>query len=146
MVDRCPLLIARCHSLGDVQSCLHFVRNQGLRVSVRGGGHNVAGHAVCEGGLVVDLSDMRAVEVGQDKSTVVIQGGATLGDVDMRTHPYGLATPMGVVTAKLWSASRPAGLPPLDQRLPASLVRVEKPSSRTMALLVPPTARPLPPT
>jgi FAD/FMN-containing dehydrogenase len=98
MIDRCPLVMARCHSVKDVQNCIHFARNQGLRISVRGGGHNVAGYAVCEGGLVVDLSEMRKVEADDKGRMVYIQGGATLGDVDRATYPYGLATPMGVVT------------------------------------------------
>ncbi|HBA85416.1 MAG TPA: FAD-linked oxidase [Verrucomicrobia bacterium] len=99
MIDRKPALIVQCHSAQDVVACINFARDQGVRLSVRGGGHNVAGSSICDNGLVVDLSDMAAVEVEASHETVVIEGGATLGEVDLATFRHDLATPMGVVTA-----------------------------------------------
>ncbi len=98
LIDRKPAIIARCQCTADVATCVGFVREHDLLMSVRGGGHNVAGRAVCEGGLVIDLSEMRAVEVAPHAHTVSIAGGALLGDVDRATVPLGLATPMGVVS------------------------------------------------
>ena len=99
MIDRQPALIARCRSDADVVACVNFVRENGLLFSVRGGGHNVAGLAVCDGGVVIDLSEMRGVRVDADARTVRAEGGATLGDLDGKTQPFGLAVPAGVVSA-----------------------------------------------
>lgn len=99
MIDRYPALIARCQGVEDVQAAVNFARQQGLLVAVRGGGHNVAGYAVCEGGIVIDLSPMRQVTVDPVARVARAQGGATWGDVDAATQPFGLATPGGVVSA-----------------------------------------------
>jgi FAD/FMN-containing dehydrogenase len=97
MIDRYPTLIARCAGVADVIGAVNFARENGMPVAVRGGGHNVAGNAVCDGGVVVDLSQMRAVHVDPAARAVRVQGGATWGDVDHETQAFGLATPGGVV-------------------------------------------------
>jgi FAD/FMN-containing dehydrogenase len=98
LIDRRPVLIARCSGPADVVEAVTFAREHGLLVSVRGGGHNVAGNAVNDGGLVIDLSAMRGVWVDPEARTVRVQGGATWGDVDRETQLYGLATPGGVIS------------------------------------------------
>ena len=77
---------------------MNFAREHGLLVAVRGGGHNVAGTAVCDGGLVIDLSPMKGVRVDPAAQRVAAQGGATWGDVDRETQAYGLAATGGVVS------------------------------------------------
>ncbi len=96
MIDRYPALIARCASVDDVVATENFAREQRLLVAVRGGGHNVAGNATCDGGLVIDLSRMRRVEVDPGARIARVEGGATWGAVDAATQAYGLATPGGV--------------------------------------------------
>ena len=91
-----PALIARCAGAGDVKRSLDFARRHGLLFSVRGAGHNIAGSALCEGGLTIDLSQMRAVEVDAAAGTARVQPGATLGDVDGATLPFGKAIPVGI--------------------------------------------------
>ncbi|MEO3763721.1 FAD-binding oxidoreductase [Streptomyces sp. B8F3] len=97
-IDRRPALVARCAGDEDVVAAVDFARDNGMPVAVRGGGHGVAGHAVCDGGLVIDLSAMRGVDVDPGGRRAVAQGGCTLGDVDRETQRHGLATPLGVVT------------------------------------------------
>src|ERR671914_1836857 len=98
LIDKRPALIARCAGVGDVIDSVNFARENELLVAVRGGGHNVAGNAVCEGGLVIDLSPMKGIRVDPERLTVRAEGGATLGDLDRETQVFGLATPMGVVS------------------------------------------------
>jgi FAD/FMN-containing dehydrogenase len=98
LIDRHPALIARCSGTADVVACVNFAREHGLLLSVRGGAHNVAGNAVNDGGLVVDLSAMRSVYVDPAARTARAQGGATWGDVDHETQLFGLAVPGGVVS------------------------------------------------
>jgi hypothetical protein len=98
LIDRHPALIARCSGTADVVACVNFAREHDLLLSVRGGGHNVAGNAVNDGGLVVDLSEMRGVWVNPRARTAHAQGGATWGDLDRETQLFGLATPGGVVS------------------------------------------------
>ncbi|USZ73493.1 FAD-binding oxidoreductase [Natronosalvus halobius] len=98
MIDKQPALIARCRGAGDVISAVDFAREHDLLVAVRGGGHNVAGTAVCDDGLVIDLSEMRGVWVDPDAQTAWVQAGATWADVDHETQAFGLATPGGVVS------------------------------------------------
>jgi FAD/FMN-containing dehydrogenase len=95
LVDRHPLAIARCRTSADVVVALAIAAEHGLPVSVRGGGHNVAGHAVCDGGVVVELSGMDAVEVDPDARIARAGGGATWRTFDAATQAYGLATPGG---------------------------------------------------
>ena len=99
MIDPKPAAIAKCTNPQDVIHCVNFARERGLPVAVRGGGHNVAGFATIEGGLVIDLSAMRAVTVDPVARTARAQGGATWGDVDAVTQVHGLAAPGGVVSA-----------------------------------------------
>jgi FAD/FMN-containing dehydrogenase len=98
MIDKRPALIARCAAVADVIDAVKFARDHDLLVSVRGGGHNIAGKAVCGGGLMIDLSRMRSVQVDPVKRTARVEGGATLGDLDHETQAFGLATTTGVVT------------------------------------------------
>jgi FAD/FMN-containing dehydrogenase len=98
LIDKRPALIARCAGVGDVVDSVNFARENDLLVAVRGGGHNVAGNAVCDGGLVIDLSPMKGVRVDPQRCTVRAESGATLGDLDRETQVFGLATPMGVVS------------------------------------------------
>ena len=98
-IDRHPGLIVRVRGTADVVETIRFARANDILVTVRGGGHNVAGRALCDDGLVVDLSDMRAVIVDPTARTVRVQGGATLGDLDRETHAHGLAVPAGIVSA-----------------------------------------------
>lgn len=96
--DTRPAAIARCVGASDVAKAVRFGRELGLPIAVRGGGHNVAGTGSADGGLVLDLSAMRTVAVDPDERTVVVGGGATLGDVDGATQAHGLAVPFGVVS------------------------------------------------
>jgi FAD/FMN-containing dehydrogenase len=98
MIDRRPAAIVRCTGPADVIACVDFARENGLLVAVRGGGHNVAGHAVCDDGLMVDLSPMKGVWVDPQARTVRVEAGCTWADVDRETQVFGLATPGGVVS------------------------------------------------
>jgi len=97
-VDRRPRLIARCSGTADVAAAVRFARARGVEIAVRGGGHNVAGTAVCDDGIVIDLSAMRAVSVDPDERIAHIQGGALWGDVDHETQAHGLAMTGGIVS------------------------------------------------
>jgi FAD/FMN-containing dehydrogenase len=97
-IDKYPGLIARCSGVADVACAVKFVRQNNLLVAVKGGGHNVAGRCLCDDGIVIDLSAMRAVSVEPEVRRVFVQAGALLGDVDLETHRYGLAIPTGVVS------------------------------------------------
>jgi FAD/FMN-containing dehydrogenase len=97
-IDRHPGLIARCSGVADVVQAVKFARANDLLVAVRSGGHNVGGRALCDDGIVIDLSRMTGVFVDAQRQTARVQGGATLGDVDRETHVYGLAVPAGVVS------------------------------------------------
>ena len=99
LIDRRPALIARCSGTADVVACVNFARERGLLLSVRGGAHNVAGNAVNDGGLVIDLSQMRGVFVDPEARIARVQGGATWADVDSETQLFGLATPGGVISS-----------------------------------------------
>src|SRR5690242_11977475 len=96
-VDKRPGFIARCSGVADVVSAVHFGHSNNLLTAIRGGGHNVGGRALCDDGLVVDLSRMRSVQVNASNRTVRVEGGTTLGDLDRETHVFGLAVPSGVV-------------------------------------------------
>src|SRR5215469_1408247 len=99
MVDRRPAIIARCAGVSDVLRSVDFARNHGLLLSVRGGGHNVAGNAVCDGGLMIDLSPMRGIRVDPQQRTVRADGGCTWRDLDHETAAFGLATTGGIIPA-----------------------------------------------
>jgi FAD/FMN-containing dehydrogenase len=96
MVDRRPGLIIRCADADDVVSAIRFVGKHRLLVSVRGGGHGIAGNAVCDGGLMIDLSQMKSVRVDPAARRARVEPGATLADIDKETQPFGLAVPTGI--------------------------------------------------
>jgi FAD/FMN-containing dehydrogenase len=98
LIDRRPALIVQCTGAADVVDSVNFAREHDLLLSIRAGGHNVAGNAVNDGGLMIDLSAMRGVRVDPSTQTVRVQGGATLGDLDRETQLFGLAVPAGVVS------------------------------------------------
>jgi FAD/FMN-containing dehydrogenase len=98
LVDKRPGLIARCHNVADVQEAVDYGRESGMEISVRGGGHNVAGRAVTDGGLMIDLSLMRGVDVDPGRQRARAHGGATWNEYNRATHVYGQATTGGVVS------------------------------------------------
>ena len=98
MIDRRPAVIVRSMSTADVIAAVGFAREHGLPASVRGGGHNVAGHAVAEAGVMIDLSLMNGVRVDPDLRRAWVEGGATWGVVDAATQAFGLATPGGLIS------------------------------------------------
>src|ERR1700729_1527240 len=98
MIDRHPALIARCAGPEDISAAIRFAVDGGHPMAVRGGGHSVAGHAVCDGGVVIDLSQLSAVEVDPARRLARAQPGATWHDVDLATGRHGLATPGGVIS------------------------------------------------
>jgi len=98
MIDRHPAAIVRCADVADVIAAVAFTRDRALPLSVRGGGHNVVGFGVNDGGIVIDLSTIRNVRVDAAGKTVRVGGGALWGDVDHATHAYGLAVPAGIIS------------------------------------------------
>jgi len=98
MIDRRPALIAQCADTLDVVRAVKFAEENDLPVAVRGGGHNVAGYAVCDNGMVIDMSTMRHVTVDPESRSVRVGAGARWADVDQATQPYGLAAPGGEVS------------------------------------------------
>lgn len=98
LVDKRPALIARCATTEDVVHAVNAARNAGLEISVRGGGHNIAGKAVTEGGLMIDLSRMKGIHVDPARRTVHVQGGVTVGELDRAAAVHGLAIPSGIVS------------------------------------------------
>ncbi|VIO79012.1 6-hydroxy-D-nicotine oxidase [Bradyrhizobium ivorense] len=98
MIAREPALIARVSGASDVVSCVNFARENGLPLSIRGGGHNIAGAALCDRGLMIDMSLRRSVRVDPDRRIVRAEGGAIWGDVDHESQPFGLVVPGGIVS------------------------------------------------
>jgi FAD/FMN-containing dehydrogenase len=98
MHDRRPQLVAVCCTREDVAAALAFGRAEGWPIAVRGGGHSMPGHSVCDEGIVIDLSGMRAVDVDASARRARVQGGALLGEVDRATQRHGLVVPAGVVS------------------------------------------------
>jgi FAD/FMN-containing dehydrogenase len=96
MIDRRPAMIVRCTDEGDISECVKFAKDNGLTLAVRGGGHNIAGNASCDGGIVIDLTRMRKVEVDPTNRLAYVQPGATLAEVDAATQAHGLALPLGI--------------------------------------------------
>jgi FAD/FMN-containing dehydrogenase len=98
MIDKRPLMIARCADAADVIVAVNFGRDNGLLIAIRGGGHSGPGLGTCDDGLVIDLSMMRGVRVSPEDRTVRVGPGSTSGDVDHATHAFGLAVPFGLVS------------------------------------------------
>ena len=98
MIDKRPALIARCLGVADVVDAVNLARSDDLEVAVRGGGHNVAGNAVCDGGVMIDLSLMKGIQVDPKGRTVRAQGGVTWGEFNRETQVHGLATTGGIVS------------------------------------------------
>jgi FAD/FMN-containing dehydrogenase len=99
MIDRRPALIARCRNAADVSHAIRFARDHDLAIAVRSGGHNVAGYAVCEGGMMIDMSLMNGVRVSSALDRAYVEGGAQWIDVDAATAPFNRATPGGLISA-----------------------------------------------
>lgn len=99
MIDKRPALIARCADVADVIATVNFAREADADLAIRGGGHNGPGLGTVEGGIVLDLSRMKGIRVDPIGRTVRVEGGATWGDVDHATHPFGLATPSGIIAS-----------------------------------------------
>ncbi len=96
MIDRRPAVIVRCADASDVRPAVAFAREHRLDVSIRGGGHNIAGSALCDNGVVIDMSRLTEVVVDPERRRAYVQSGATLGHVDTATQAFGLATPLGI--------------------------------------------------
>jgi FAD/FMN-containing dehydrogenase len=99
MIVRRPALVVRCRHTADVVACVRFANEHRLVFGVRGGGHNIGGRALVEGGLLIDLSHLRAVAVDQATGEVTVEPGARLGDLDRATVPHGVVVPSGIVSA-----------------------------------------------
>lgn len=126
LIDRCPAVIARCRGTADVVAAVNFAREQHLDLSVRGGAHNVAGLATNDDGIVIDLTEMRAVLVDPANETAYVQGGATWGDMDRETQVFGLAAPGGVVsTTGIGGLTLQGGLGWLRRKYGASIDNVK---------------------
>jgi FAD/FMN-containing dehydrogenase len=98
LVDRKPALIVRCHTTGDVAAALAFARRTGLEVSIRGGGHNVAGRAVTDGGVMIDLAEMKGIAIDPERATATAEGGVTWGELNGAAAEHGLAVTGGAVS------------------------------------------------
>ena len=96
MIDRRPAVIVRCATEDDVPSAIRFARQNGLDISIRGAGHNIAGNAVCDGGMMIDLSTMKNIRVDVARRRAYVEPGATLADFDEAVQAHGLATPVGI--------------------------------------------------
>jgi FAD/FMN-containing dehydrogenase len=107
-IDKHPGLIARCSGVVDIVRAVKFARANDLLAAVRSGGHNVAGRALCDDGIVIDLSAMKGIFVDPQLRTVRVQAGATLGDVDRETHMHGLAVRQASSPRRALPASRSA--------------------------------------
>lgn len=99
MIDRRPALIVRCASSEDVRTAIAHARTTGLPLAIRGGGHNVAGNAMCDGGVVIDLSDLHEVRVDTERKVAVVQPGATWYDFDQATQAHGLSSTGGLISS-----------------------------------------------
>lgn len=98
MIDKKPALIVKCSNVADVMACVNYARENDLLTSILGGGHNGPGLALCENGLVIDLSAMKGIRVDQEKRTVLAEAGCTWGDMDHATHAFGFATVSGIIS------------------------------------------------
>lgn len=99
MIDKRPAIIVYCSNVVDVRACVNYARKYNLLTSIRGGGHNGPGLALCDEGLVIDLSNMKGIRVDPEERTVVAEAGCTWADVDHATHSFGLATVSGIISS-----------------------------------------------
>lgn len=99
MINKHPRMIARCENVADVMAAVNFARESEMDLAIHGGGHNGAGLAMCDDGLVIDLSPMNGIRVDPRAHTVRVQGGCTWGQVDHATHAFGLAVPSGIISS-----------------------------------------------
>ena len=99
MIDKRPAIIVKCKNRYDVIESVNFARNQGMEVSIRGGGHSGPGLSLVDGGLVIDLSHMKKININVEKIKVLVDPGCTTGEVDAATHKYGLATVAGIISS-----------------------------------------------
>lgn len=148
MIDVRPRAVIRAGAVGDIDPVLDTARHTGLPLAVRGGGHNIAGHGTVDGGLVLDLGQLRGVDVDVERRLVTVEPGATLADVDSATVTHGLAVPLGVISATgvagltlgggVGWLTRPGGLS-LDNPVPAGLA--EWPADEDLYTLCPSCGR-----
>ena len=135
MIDRRPAAVVRAANAGDVMAAVDFARENGLDLAVRGGGHSVPGFGTCDGGVVIDLSGMRGVRVDPGASTARAEGGATWGDFNAATYPFGLATTGGIIsTTGVGGLTLGGGIGYLTRGFGLSLDNLSRPTSS------PPTA------
>ena len=99
MIDRRPALIAQCADVADVMACVAFARENGLALSIRGGGHNAGGLGVCDDGLVIDMAGLRGIRIDQEMRTARVEAGCRWADVDHATHAFGMAVPSGIISS-----------------------------------------------
>ena len=99
LIDRRPAVIVRCAGATDIAEAVKLARSNGLEISVRGGGHNVAGRAVAEGGLMIDLSPMRGIHVDPVARTARAQGGVLWSELNREAHAHGLAVTGGAISS-----------------------------------------------
>jgi FAD/FMN-containing dehydrogenase len=100
LIDKRPALIARCRNAGDVARAILFAKENGLEIAVRGGGHNVAGRAVTEGGLMIDLAEMKGIEVDPEARTARAEGGVNWNEFNAATAEHGLAVTGGAISTR----------------------------------------------
>ena len=98
-VDKRPAALVRCSCAEDVIHAVNWTRSHGLPLSVRGGGHDFGGRSLCDGGVVIDCSHMRAVSVDPERRSATVQGGATIGDLIVAAQKHGLATTTGTISS-----------------------------------------------
>ena len=108
LIDRRPALIVRCRTTNDVVEALALARRAGLEVSIRGGGHNVAGRAVTDGGVMIDLAEMKGIAIDPDSATATVEGGVTWAELNDAAAEHGLAVTGGAVSRRVSRATRSA--------------------------------------
>lgn len=96
MIDKYPDMICECADVADIIACVHFTRENNILLAVRGGGHNAGGLGICDGGLVIDLSGMKAIKINHANKTVAVESGCLLKELDAATHEAGMAVPSGI--------------------------------------------------
>ena len=117
MIHRRPALIARCETAAEVQQAVRVAAASNLLVSIKGGGHNIAGNALCHDGLMIDLSPMKRVVVDAAARTARVQPGATLAELDAATQAHGLAVPLGINSGQ-WGRTPSTPRRPCGDRAP----------------------------